>query len=486
MPGGRDPESFTAMAAAAAAGGDANPIQDLCHEATCSICLEYFKDPVIISGCGHNFCRACLTRYWGELETGGSCPQCRYTAQRNSVKPNRQLANVVEIARKLNLQGGKGEGREQGVCETPQEPQKLSCKDHKPLICVACDKSKEHGNKDLICTRLEVLRKEREKILGYKADMEKESRDLLLLTEMEKQKTVEMFRQLRQFLEEQEQVLLAHMEEVEMEIAKNREEQLARLSWKLSSLERIMQEMEEKHQQQQPASNLLQGVGRTLPRSEKMETLVNPAAFPPELKQRITEFHYKNSSLEEFMKQFKDTLLMRQQFQKANITMDPDTAHPLLILSEGGKKVEWGNRQQELPDNIERFNKLTSVLGREGFTAGRHFWEVILGGEGMWALGVSRKSVRRKGFFPFSPEKGFWAVGKINHGYCVLNPPDYLPLSGEPERIRVTLDYQGKQVSFFNAETGALIYTFMGASFSDETLLPVFWVKEKAYLRIVG
>uniref|UniRef100_A0A670HZT9 B30.2/SPRY domain-containing protein n=1 Tax=Podarcis muralis TaxID=64176 RepID=A0A670HZT9_PODMU len=157
----------------------------------------------------------------------------------------------------------------------------------------------------------------------------------------------------------------------------------------------------------------------------------------------------------------------------ADIIMDPDTAHPLLILSEGGKKVERGNKQQELPDNIERFNKLTSVLGCEGFTAGRHFWEVVLGGEGLWALGVARKSVRRKGFFPFSPEKGFWAVGKINHGYCVLNPPDYVPLSGEPERIRVTLDYQGKQVSFFNAETGALIYTFLGASFSDETLLPV-------------
>ncbi|XP_077778457.1 zinc finger protein RFP-like isoform X2 [Podarcis muralis] len=468
----------------AAAAGGANPIQDLCHEATCPICLEYFQDPVIISGCGHSFCRACLTRYWGELETGASCPQCRYAAQRNSVRPNRQLANVVEIARKLNLQGGKLEGGEQGVCEMLQEPQKLSREDHKPLICGACDKSKEHGNKDLICTRLEVLRKEREKILAYKAYTERESRDLLLLTEMEKQKTAEMFRQLRQFLEEQEQVLLAQMEEVEMEIAKKREEHLARLSWKLSSLERIMQEMEEKYHQQ-PASDLLQDVGRTLPRSEKMETLVDPVAFPPELKQRITEFHYKNPSLEELMKQFKDTLLMRQQFQK-DIIMDPDTAHPLLILSEGGKKVERGNKQQELPDNIERFNKLTSVLGCEGFTAGRHFWEVVLGGEGLWALGVARKSVRRKGFFPFSPEKGFWAVGKINHGYCVLNPPDYLPLSGEPERIRVTLDYQGKQVSFFNAETGALIYTFLGASFSDETLLPVFWVKEKAHLRIVG
>uniref|UniRef100_A0A670HZ90 RING-type domain-containing protein n=1 Tax=Podarcis muralis TaxID=64176 RepID=A0A670HZ90_PODMU len=57
----------------AASGG---PVKDLFEEATCSICLEYFRDPVIIPECGHNFCRSCLIQYWGKSEAKASCPEC--------------------------------------------------------------------------------------------------------------------------------------------------------------------------------------------------------------------------------------------------------------------------------------------------------------------------------------------------------------------------------------------------------------------------
>uniref|UniRef100_A0A8B9XGY4 Small ribosomal subunit protein RACK1 n=1 Tax=Bos mutus grunniens TaxID=30521 RepID=A0A8B9XGY4_BOSMU len=42
-----------------------NPLQTLQEEAVCAICLDYFKDPVSI-GCGHNFCRGCVTQLWGK------------------------------------------------------------------------------------------------------------------------------------------------------------------------------------------------------------------------------------------------------------------------------------------------------------------------------------------------------------------------------------------------------------------------------------
>lgn len=44
-----------------------NPVQTLQEEAVCAICLDYFKDPVSI-GCGHNFCRGCVTQLWGKEE----------------------------------------------------------------------------------------------------------------------------------------------------------------------------------------------------------------------------------------------------------------------------------------------------------------------------------------------------------------------------------------------------------------------------------
>ncbi|XP_060126869.1 E3 ubiquitin-protein ligase TRIM7-like [Zootoca vivipara] len=327
------------------------------------------------------------------------------------------------------------------------------------------------GPQGEICCRLAILRKEREEILAFQADLDKESKDLLKLTETERLKTVEKFRELRQFLEEQEKRLLNHMEEVEKEIVGRRDEQLARLSRKLSSLKRIIQEMEEKHQQ--PASELLQDVRSTLQRWKSVA---------------LTLYIFFASS---------DALLCRKQIQKdvqsfrnlqrANVTLDPDTAHPWLILSENRKSLRLGDRPQTLPDNPERFNIFSCLLGREGFTAGRHFWEVNVGsGEG-WAVGVARKSVERKGSFYFSPEVGIWAVGKWEGIYWAFTSPDSSPLSlrEKPRRIRVTLDYEGGRVSFYDADSGAELYTFSGASFSGETLLPFFHLwRDKTHLSI--
>ncbi|KAL8213210.1 UNVERIFIED_CONTAM: hypothetical protein K2H54_061320 [Gekko kuhli] len=293
------------------------PLKELWEEASCSICLEFFRDPVILTECGHNFCRACLTQSWGESEA--SCPQCRGTVQLKSLRPNQQLANFVEIVQKfrpLEAKGGVCErhqeplkffckedealvcvvcglsqehkdhevvpleeafqenramvaARKGGVCQKHEEPLKLFCKDDEALICVVCDRSKEHRDhetlpleeasqeyKDQFCSQLEILKKERERIVAAREDVEKESQDLLKQTTGEKQKTLAKFQQLHTFLEEQEKLLLAQMEEVEEEVARKRDEHLARLSEELFSLESLIQELEEKCQQ--PARDLLQ------------------------------------------------------------------------------------------------------------------------------------------------------------------------------------------------------------------------------------
>nr|XP_028576336.1 butyrophilin subfamily 1 member A1-like isoform X2 [Podarcis muralis] len=232
--------------------------------------------------------------------------------------------------------------------------------------------------------------------------------------------------------------------------------------------------MEEKSQQ--PASELLQDVRRTLQRYEERESPEKPLAFPPELRNRILESCDLNHLVENTMKQWKDALLFSEQIQKANVTLDPDTAHPKLILSEDRKSVRRGDKPQALPDNPERFSDWPCVLGREGFTAGSHFWEVTVESGEDWVLGVARKSVERKGYFSFRPEWGIWAVEKWESEYFACTSPDDTPLSlfWEPRRIRVTLDYEGGRVSFSDADSGAELYTFSGASFSGETLLPFF------------
>ncbi|XP_060095017.1 LOW QUALITY PROTEIN: E3 ubiquitin-protein ligase TRIM7-like [Heteronotia binoei] len=528
------------------------PVQELCEEASCSICLDFFRDPVTIAQCGHNFCRACLTRSWGESGAEASCPQCRGPAREGDLRPNYQLASIVEIAKKFTLREGKdaagangqlcqkhqelprlfckggedplcagcGIAQEQRgttvipleeaardsramvaaekgrVCQKHQEPLKLFCKDDEALICVVCDRSKEHREhetlpleeasqeyKDRFCSCLEILKKERERIVSYKGDVEKESQDLLKQTKGEKQETVAKFRQLHMFLEEQEKLLLAQMEEVEMEVAKKRDQRLAELSEALSSLESLIQEMEEKCQQS--ASELLQDARSTLQRYEEKKAFEKPVTFSPALKWRIWDVCDVHHLLEGVVKQLKDTLDSGLHPQKAKVTLDSDTAHLILVLSEDQKSMREGDKAQRLPDNPKRFDRCGIVLGCEEFTGGCHFWEVLVGNEEQWAVGVARRSVRRKGSITFSPEEGFWVVRKWSGGFKASVEEGILPLTVTDgvKRIRVCLNYTGGRVAFFDADKASLLYEFSGA-FSGETLLPFFGVHLKGRLQL--
>uniref|UniRef100_A0A8C3TD96 RING-type E3 ubiquitin transferase n=1 Tax=Chelydra serpentina TaxID=8475 RepID=A0A8C3TD96_CHESE len=119
-----------------------NPLESLQEEATCPVCLEYFTAPVTLE-CGHNFCRACIAQCWEGSATAASCPQCRETVQQRNLRPNRQLANVVEVTKRLSLQAAKGGGGER-VCKRHQEALKLFCEEDQTPICVVCRESRTH------------------------------------------------------------------------------------------------------------------------------------------------------------------------------------------------------------------------------------------------------------------------------------------------------------------------------------------------------
>uniref|UniRef100_A0A8C3T9L6 Zinc finger protein RFP n=1 Tax=Chelydra serpentina TaxID=8475 RepID=A0A8C3T9L6_CHESE len=117
-------------------------------EMTCSICLDYFKDPVSLD-CDHSFCRSCITQFWGGFATDVSCPQCRAIFPQRNLRLNRQLRNIVEAARELRLQTGR-EPEPERLCEKHKEPLKLFCKEDEIPICLVCDRSKEHRDHTVI------------------------------------------------------------------------------------------------------------------------------------------------------------------------------------------------------------------------------------------------------------------------------------------------------------------------------------------------
>ncbi|XP_039358168.1 zinc finger protein RFP-like [Mauremys reevesii] len=475
-----------------------NPVERLQEEATCPICLEYFTEPVSVE-CGHNFCQACISQCWEGSDTAASCPQCRETVQQGNLRPNRQLANVVEITKQLSLQAVRGTGGD-GVCERHQEALKLFCEEDQTPICVVCDRSRAHRAhtvvpieeaaqeyKERIQAHLNSLREEREKLLGLKATGERNCWEYLKQIQTERQKIVFEFQQLQQFLEEQERLLLAQLEKLDKEIVRIQNENVSKLSEQISRLSELISEVEGKCQT--PESEFLQDVRTTLSRCEKGK-FQQPEEISPELEERVSGFSQKTIVLMEILGKFKDTLpseLERKRgesfgaHRQVNVTLDPDMAHPNLVLSEDWKSVRWEHTQQRLPNNPERFDTWPCVLGCEGFTSGRHCWEVEIGvmvGAGQyWALGVARESVGRKGQINLRPEGGIWAVQQVGDQFRALTSPvTPLPLSWFPSRIRVCLDCDRGQVTFIDAGDEAPIFTFPPGSVPGGRIQPWFFV----------
>ncbi|XP_069073817.1 butyrophilin subfamily 3 member A1-like isoform X10 [Pleurodeles waltl] len=169
------------------------------------------------------------------------------------------------------------------------------------------------------------------------------------------------------------------------------------------------------------------------------------------------------------------------------VTLDPDTASRWLILSEDGRRMRYTERAQTLPDNPKRFTASACVLGREGFSSGRHYWEVqLLQKGGGWRFGAARESVHRKGWVTPSPQEGIWAVeGRCDGQYQALTSPrSPLSLCESPRKLGIYLDYEGGQLSILNADTMEHLYTFTGVCFS-ERVFPFFSIWGGADLRLV-
>ncbi|MGH0178607.1 UNVERIFIED_CONTAM: hypothetical protein FKN15_075890 [Acipenser sinensis] len=144
------------------------------------------------------------------------------------------------------------------------------------------------------------------------------------------------------------------------------------------------------------------------------------------------------------------------------VTLDPNTANRALILSEDLTSVRHSNERQQLPHNPEQFDKSVKVLGSEGFTSGKHCWDVEVGNKPDWDLGVTKESSRRKGSITPNPGAGYWAIAlRGGDQYKAgTSPETRLTLEKKPQKIRVQLDCDGGEVAFFDSSDMRPIYTF--------------------------
>ncbi|XP_059814175.1 zinc-binding protein A33-like [Hypanus sabinus] len=453
------------------------PVESLTEEAICPICLDFFTDPVILE-CGHNFCRSCITRYC-EREQRNSCPECREVFADRTLRVNRALANLAEKARNLNL-NRKGKESERH-CEEHEEELKLFCETDKTLICLICRDAQEHREhrfkpiKEAVKIYKDQLKSSLDSLTKKKSDFqEKEQQQKEKISGVRKQShsnqthITSQFAELRQIITEKEQSLLRDLREEEKRILKPMEKNLLALQENIRIIQEEITKLKEQMDQKDSVMFLKKEAHRNRRISDNVQELsVTDEALPVE---KFDRFYLLNTVLSETL----------DAINRVSVTLDVETAHPCLEVSEDRKSVRWTGTRRNLPDTGKRFTYRPCVLGSEEFTSGRHYWEVEVTGNRFWGLGVAAESVERKGPVSLSPETGFWI---IRRSYDVLqrdgdvsgrpSPGFRLPAGPIPGRVGVYLSYDSGTVSFYNAETKSHLHTFTGNKFTGK-LYPFF------------
>ncbi|XP_065520926.1 butyrophilin subfamily 1 member A1-like isoform X2 [Lathamus discolor] len=163
-----------------------------------------------------------------------------------------------------------------------------------------------------------------------------------------------------------------------------------------------------------------------------------------------------------------------KQFE-VDVTLDPATAGPEVILSEDLKEASWGRPGLRWPDAPGRFDTDPCLLGREGFTSGRHYWELEATGR-FWAVGVALESVQRKGRVLFKPSAHIWGLQRYDELCVALTAPSNTSVPLGNGGIGVYLDYEVGEVSFYAVGSRQRVFTFPVGSFSGERVFPYFCV----------
>ncbi|XP_056104752.1 E3 ubiquitin-protein ligase TRIM39-like [Rhinichthys klamathensis goyatoka] len=506
------------------------------EELQCSICLEVFTDPVT-TPCGHNFCRTCLIKCWTNTQTC-FCPLCKEKfSKRPDLKINTTLREVVQhFKEKLNLGETEVfcdicderkqkavktcltcqssycdshlephrrvlrlkkhtlinavENLENYICQKHERPLELFCRDDQTCVCLSCTEG-EHRTHNTVPIE-EASREKKNHLAKRQTDVHQMIQDRMKKiqeiqhsvelrkrnTEKEKSSSVELFTDLIRSIERCQSEQLKMMEEQQKAAERQAEDLIKDLQQEITELKRRNTELEqlshtEDHLHLIQMSSSMDSCPNTKNWTEiRIDSDVNVSS----LYRALTQLKKTNQTLNEKLNQ---TGLEFVQKFAVDVTLDPDTANPYLILSDDGKQVSDGDIEQDVPENPKRFDECCCVLAKQGFSSGRFYYEVQVTGKTQWRLGVVRESINRKGDSSIpSPENGYWDVDEIENEnedvYVVLDSPLVIfPLRVKPEKVGVFVDYEEGLVSFYDVKSRSHIYSFTGQTFSEK-LYPYF------------
>ncbi|XP_041708564.2 zinc finger protein RFP-like [Coregonus clupeaformis] len=380
------------------------------------------------------------------------------------------------------------ENLEDRVCKKHERPMELFCKSDQMCVCQFCTEGDHKSHKTVPIEeeygeRKAQMRKTKgkvQKMIQEKLLKVKEIKQAVELSKIDAKReiadSVQIFTALVRSIERSQAELIEVVEEKQKAAEKRAEGLIEEVEQEITELKRRSTELE---QLSDIDDQLI-----FLQRSPSVCTTLPPTKNWSEISVHSS---VGVGTLRRVMSQLEETLgkeienvcvadLKRIQQCAVDVTLDPDTVHPVLILAEDGKQVRNGYIMQNLPANRKRFVENPRVLGKEGFSSGRFYYEVQVKGKSRWILGVASESINRKvcDVSP-SPVDGYWTVGQwnINEYKAYAGPWVNLSLREKPQKVGVFVDYEEGEVSFYDVEARSHIYSFTGYTFTDR-LYPLF------------
>ncbi|XP_073691431.1 E3 ubiquitin-protein ligase TRIM35-like [Garra rufa] len=428
---------------------------------SCPVCQEIFKNPVVLS-CSHSVCKECLQQFWRTKKTQ-ECPVCRRRSSRELPPVNLVLKNLCESFLKERNER-RSSGSEE-ICSLHSEKLKLFCLEDKQPLCLVCRDSQKHVShtirpidevvpsyKEELKTALKSLQKKLKCNKILKGEFDKTAEHMKSQAEHTERQIKQQFEKLHQFLRDEEEATITALREEEEQKKQMMKEKLEEMNRHISALSHTIKDMEE----MMKASDVC--FLKEFPVSMERVQISQPDPQTPSGALIDVPRYLGNLPFRVWKK-------MQDIVQNTPVILDPNTAHPVLHLSDDLTSVTniWIN--QPVPDNPERFDCRFCVLGSEGFNSGTHCWDVEVKQSSVWSIGVTTASNQRKGDGFFNT--GVWCV------WYGVSPGSGFGVKQHLDRVRVNLDYDRGTVSFSDPVTNTHLHTFT-TSFTH-TLLPFFY-----------
>ncbi|XP_019909775.2 nuclear factor 7, brain isoform X1 [Esox lucius] len=457
----------------------------------CPVCRDIFKDPVVLS-CSHSFCKSCVQKCW-KLKGFRECPVCRRRSSKSEPPCNRALKNLCESFLQQRHQRAPVLQRPAVLCSQHNEKLQLFCLEDKQPICLVCQASKTHrshqcvpindalkNHKNQLQTALKHLHEKLKMFTEVQQTYDQTTEHIKSQAQHTEEKIKTAFEKLHQFLRDDEAARIASLRREAEQKSQMMKKNIEQMSKDMSSLSNTIQATEEELRAEEVSflqvrtwlghcvslSNmnvfiLLQHYTLTQ-NMFSYHVLQNFKATMKKATCALADPERVSGTLIDVAKhlgnlQFRVWEKMQEIVTHTPVILDPNTAHACLSVSGDLTSVRYLDPLQKLPDNPERFMYSKTVLGSEGFSSGTHSWEVAVGDHPLWNVGVVKKSTDRRKGIHLTPAHGMWAIKHRSGTYKALEDID-MALKRSPQRIRVQLDYDRGEISFYDPKDMTLLF----------------------------